>query len=618
MPACLITESGNTTPKWLVLDPQRTYILGRQEGCDLVAMDPHVSREHAQISAINGSWQIRNLQAKNGTLHNGTLITTQTILSQGDRIQIGNTQLRFHEQLPEMALDSSSLVPSKPFESLLSPHGSGTGTAHKTEEQEISTLLQISDLSELLRFANTSLREENPHALVRRALEFLARQTAADMIAYVPIDPESSEQRLLWTRNNRVGLKVSRRLNQLTIESARPIWLEEVRKQSRVDSDSLHDVRDALCIPLFSRLPDRECLGTFHLYRLDSVFEMRQVHFAEFIGLSFSTAMRSLRDRLALQAENSRLREAPANAGRLVGSSAAIACLRERIAYLARASFPVLILGEPGVGKELVAEMIHQQSNRGSYSLVRVDCSSLSERSLEKALFGEPSDSQSGAALNSYLSQAEMGGLLLDEVTQLSPALQQQLVAFFEARQDSYSSGKQTNRADVRILATSSQDIAREVREGRFLEELYHRFVGVLTVPALREHASDIPELVHFFLELFQREYHSKIQLDPAALERLRTYSWPGNVRQLRSVLEVAVANVGPSGGIRAEDLALSDERLDPLEPPPCLNLAKLEEWAIKQALAQTQGNKTQAAKLLGIHRETLGLKMKLYQLTEG
>ena len=618
MPACLITESGNTTPKWLVLDPQRTYILGRQEGCDLVAMDPHVSREHAQISAINGSWQIRNLQAKNGTLHNGTLITTQTILSQGDRIQIGNTQLRFHEQIPELPLDPSSLVPSKPFESLLSPHGSGTGITHKTEEQEISTLLQISDLSELLRFANTSLREENPHSLVRRALEFLARQTAADMIAYVPIDPESTEQRLLWTRSNRAGLRVSRRLNQMTIESARPIWLEELRQQSRSDSDSLHEVRDALCIPLFSRLPDRECLGTFHLYRLDSAFEMRQVHFAEFIGLSFSTAMRSLRDRLALQAENSRLREAPANAGRLVGSSVAIACLRERIAHLARASFPVLILGEPGVGKELVAEMIHQQSNRGSYSLVRVECSSLTQRSAEQSSFGEASDSQSGATLNSYLSQAEMGGLLLDEVTHLSPALQQQLVAFLEARQDSGSWVKQSNRADVRILATSSQDIAREVREGRFLAELYHRFVGVLTVPALREHASDIPELVHFFLELFQREYHSKIRLDPAALERLRTYSWPGNVRQLRSVLEVAVANVGPSGEIRAEELALSDERLDPLEPPPSLNLAKLEEWAIKQALAQTQGNKTQAAKLLGIHRETLGLKMKLYRLTEG
>ncbi|MFQ3594016.1 MAG: helix-turn-helix domain-containing protein, partial [Gemmataceae bacterium] len=175
-----------------------------------------------------------------------------------------------------------------------------------------------------------------------------------------------------------------------------------------------------------------------------------------------------------------------------------------------------------------------------------------------------------------------------------------------------------SERVDVRILATSSQDILREVREGRFLAELYHRFVGVLPVPALRDHPTDIPELVSFFLDLFQREYHTRATLDPVAIERLQRHSWPGNVRQLRSILEAAVANVGPSGVIHAEDLALSEERVVAIDPPPSLNLAKLEEWAIKQALIQTEGNKTQAAKILGIHRETLGLKMKQYRLAEG
>jgi transcriptional regulator with PAS, ATPase and Fis domain len=125
--------------------------------------------------------------------------------------------------------------------------------------------------------------------------------------------------------------------------------------------------------------------------------------------------------------------------------------------------------------------------------------------------------------------------------------------------------------------------------------------------------------MVAFFLDLLQRQYHTReMTVEPAALERLQRCSWPGNVRQLRSILEVAVANRGASGVIRAEDLAFSDERLITLEAPPSLNLAKLEEWAIKQVLAQTEGNKTQAAKILGIHRETLGLKMKQYQLPEG
>jgi DNA-binding NtrC family response regulator len=609
----------------LELHEEQTYILGRHPHCDLVVEDPHVSRNHAGLETVNNIWVISNIKATNGTLVNSVRISGRVALSQGDRIQIGGTHLRFHEQIPEnphtapSPVRTDSLATPRPTLLSLSnllpaTTGSTIPSPGNTAIHEISTLLPVDDLSVLLTFANTSLRDENPQALIRRALEVLARQTEADMVAYVPLDPDASEQRVLWSRNNRVDIKISRRLNQATVESARPIWLEEQRKQGLIDSDSVRTIRDALCIPLYSRLPDRECLGTFHLYRLEREFQLTQTRFAEAIGLSFSSAMRSLRDRLALQAENTRLRELPSNAGRLIGSSIVMTSLRERISHLARAQVPVLILGEPGVGKGLVAEMIHQQSNRRHYSLVRVDCQGMTPLSSERQIFGDPNEGGTTTQA-SYLSQAEMGVLLLDEVARLSLPLQRQLLKILESRQT--SPNERPERADVRILATSSQDLLWEVREGRFLEELYHRFVWLLQVPPLREHASDIPELVEFFLDLLRREYHTEVTLEPAAMERLQRCSWPGNVRQLRSILEVAVANKGPSGVIRAEDLAFSDERRLKLEAPPSLNLAKLEEWAIKQVLAQTEGNKTQAAKILGIHRETLGLKMKQYQLPE-
>ena len=133
-------------------------------------------------------------------------------------------------------------------------------------------------------------------------------------------------------------------------------------------------------------------------------------------------------------------------------------------------------------------------------------------------------------------------------------------------------------------------------------------------VPPLRDHPEDVPELVRYFLEHLEKEYRRKVQLSPAALERLANYAWPGNVRQLRSVLEAAVANAGDRATLHAGDLALIDDAVcETGDTPPGLNLEQLEQWAIRRAMAQTRGNKTKAAGILGIHRETLGLKMKQY-----
>jgi transcriptional regulator with PAS, ATPase and Fis domain len=172
-------------------------------------------------------------------------------------------------------------------------------------------------------------------------------------------------------------------------------------------------------------------------------------------------------------------------------------------------------------------------------------------------------------------------------------------------------------KADVRILAATNRDLEKEVREGRFRRDLFFRLTSRITVPPLREHLEDLPELVQHFLDRFAGEYRRHVALSEAALERLMTFSWPGNVRQLRSVLEGAVAMVEDGDVIHAGDLhLLADPLAGPREDcPASLNLEELEQWAIRHALAETGGNNTKAARVLGIHRETLGLKLKKYNI---
>ena len=256
--------------------------------------------------------------------------------------------------------------------------------------------------------------------------------------------------------------------------------------------------------------------------------------------------------------------------------------------------------------------------------LVTVNCAAISSGLPESLLFGHRKGAFTGATHDhpGFFAQADGGTLFLDEIGETPARYSGQTAA--RAGEQDVSAGRcrAEVKGDVRVLAATNRDLAIEVAAGRFREDLYYRLKTIrLRVPALREHLDDVPQLAEHFLARFNAEYHRHVTLSADALLRLQGFSWPGNVRQLRSVLEAAVAMAGDHAILSAADLHLEGdvpaeiekrEALDPAEGVPAnLNLAELENWAIQAALARTGGNNTQAAKMLGINRDTLINKLK-------
>src|SRR5262249_9578853 len=273
----------------------------------------------------------------------------------------------------------------------------------------------------------------------------------------------------------------------------------------------------------------------------------------------------------------------------------------------------VLVSGESGAGKELVALALHRQSPRADGPMVVVNCAAITPTLQEAELFGHCKGSFTGADCDrpGLFQQAHEGTLFLDEIGDLALECQAKLLRALETKRFRPVGSREEVVADVRIIAATNRDLGNMVREGQFRADLYFRLAVPIAMPALRDHAEDIPALVNHFLPRLAHEYRRPVRLTDAALAALCAYSWPGNVRQLRSVLEIAVAMAD------GDLLNVGDLRLEADTPvadgPPSLKLDEVEEWAIRKVLRQTRGHAAQAAELLGVHRDTLARKLQKY-----
>lgn len=335
-------------------------------------------------------------------------------------------------------------------------------------------------------------------------------------------------------------------------------------------------------------------------------------------------------ERRKLRAENAYLRAQLRDRYRIdgmIGRTPVMMKLFELLDTVAVTTSTVLITGETGTGKELAARGLHDASPRRGQKFVAINCSAIPETLLEAELFGHVRGAFTGAVANRQgrLEQAHRGTLFLDEIGTMSPSLQAKLLRVLQSREFERVGDAQTIRVDVRVVAATNSDLKKMVEAGTFREDLFYRLnVIPIRLPALRERRADIPLLAQFFLDRLAKDVPSRgrVTLSQEAQQALMAFDWPGNVRHLENVIERAFSLSPGRAQIEASDLPEEVRRAQVPRPADDFELpeagtnlddevSQYEHSRIRQALERTQGNKRQAAELLGLKRTTLIEKLK-------
>jgi DNA-binding NtrC family response regulator len=304
--------------------------------------------------------------------------------------------------------------------------------------------------------------------------------------------------------------------------------------------------------------------------------------------------------------------------GGIVGQSEALRVVLNEIEEVAPTSAPVLITGETGTGKDLLALAIHMRSEQARGPFVAINCGAQSETLLESELFGHEKGAFTGAvtARRGRLEMANNGTLFLDEIGEISPKMQVNLLRVLEEKKFSRLGGNQALDVNFRLISATHRDLRQLLREEQFREDFFYR-INVLTIhiPPLRERLEDVPVLADFFLQKYARETGKPVEgLTPRAMEILMGYRWPGNVRELRNVIERVVV-IARGRMIGAEELAFLRAYGDSCKDTTPATLREMEILHLQNALESCNWNITQAAKLLDIDRVTLSRKMKRFNL---
>jgi two-component system response regulator HydG len=309
---------------------------------------------------------------------------------------------------------------------------------------------------------------------------------------------------------------------------------------------------------------------------------------------------------------------------RIIGRSAGMKFMMETLAMVAPTDATVLIMGESGTGKEVVANAIHHNSPRAQQPFIKVSCAALPETLLESELFGHEKGAFTGAVSRrkGRFELSHRGTIFLDEIAEMSLATQTKLLRVLQERSFEPLGSSRTIRVDIRVITATNRELAAQVREGRFREDLFYRLnVVPLTVPPLRERKEDIPLLANHFLALFREKNSKPIKaISGKALDLLLRYEWPGNIRELENCIERAVIMARGEVVVPADlppQIQMLSREEGPMEfvIPSGISLGEMERAVIVKTLAETGGNRTRTAEILGINRRTLQNKLKQYAL---
>ncbi|MGL4512455.1 MAG: sigma 54-interacting transcriptional regulator [Lacipirellulaceae bacterium] len=504
----------------------------------------------------------------------------------------------------------------------------------------------------LCRLAFEMAKAVDVPSLAKMALDGLFEGTAADGGAILvrtdaPIDdPKADPLREVATRSDSAHhyQHVSRFLYSTVLREGQGVLARNIMDDSQLGArDSSGDIlaSSVLCAPIRHdpRMGERGPLGLVHLYSTDSgkALDPEDLEFTLAVADTLAVALRNLarRDALAenldkVRDENNQLRERLGVQSEIIGSSEALYRVSQEVARAAPSRATVLIRGESGVGKELVARAVHFSSPRNKGPFVCLNCAALSESLLESELFGHEKGAFTGATDRKIgkFEAASGGTLMLDEIGEMSPSIQAKFLRVLEGAPFERVGGSKAIKVDVRVIAATNRDLEQSVAEGAFRRDLYFRLhVLEIVVPPLRKRAEDIPALAQHFLDRYNAETGRRITgYSTRAMEAMLTYRWPGNVREMKNVVERAVV-LCRGDVIEVDDLVLSTlktsgdteagqpvGRAGVYEP---ISLAEVERRHILATLKSTSWNKSRSAKLLEIERSTLDRKIRHYKLAQ-
>jgi Nif-specific regulatory protein len=616
------------------------YTIGRATTNRVVLKDEMCSREHAEVVFTDHHWYVRDLNSLNGTRLNGKDLHGDLPLNPNDLIELGNTQLMFVKdvsnlpQIPPPApkprekleirkrLSETHYLPGD----LPTPAAQRLSVAPGGERERVDhNLARLYSLA--LEMGSSETRDE----LVEKVLDGLLELMKADVGAILFVK-EDRELEVAAHKHRDAKApryhKVSQFVSNEVLASKQAILAEDVSQDKHLRiRESLTDlqVSSLICAPILFR---ETLFGLIHLYCVEpeNRLDGDDLELSLAIARQFAVALFQLQRREKLTAANRSLRDQLKAESELVGKSDPLQLIEGQIHRVAGTNATVLIRGESGVGKELVARAIHNASLRRDGPFVTMNCAALTESLLESELFGHEKGAFTGATdrMIGKFEAAHQGTVFLDEIGEMAPGTQAKFLRVLEGHPFERVGGNLQIKVDVRVVAATNRSLEEAVREGKFRRDLFFRLQVVeIQVPALRERRGDIPLLAEHFLAKFVKETGRKIKdFAPEAMQKLLAYHWPGNVRELRNVIERAVA-LGNGPTLDAADIWLSS--LESAGPPAALTTAyeplsldELEKRHILQALQHTNWNKSQTALILQIERSTLDRKIKSYDLRRG
>jgi two-component system response regulator HydG len=630
--------------------------IGRAPTNRVVVPDDICSRHHCEVFQTKGEWILRDLGSRNGMLIDGTRVTEDWNLTEGDQVQIGEFYLVFTHEISKAGEDPTSGLDdgTDTYDGTATIDSSSPEILyrrnhtrfHPGAEADIARDRTSQELADLYKLALEMGSASDSRQLADIVLQGLFENVRVDIGAILLLGenkkrprPDELDITVYRTREDAEGKsyeKVSHSLSSIVLTSQEAVLARDIKGDSRLnETGSLEKLqaRSVICAPI--RTPDN-VHGLVHLYTTkgNRVLGVEDLEYTLAVADQFALALENLQQREQLKDglakakdEAEGLRNQLGIESELVGNSPAIHSLKELIGRIAPTDATVLIRGESGVGKELVSRAIHFGSDRRNGPFVCMNCAALSETLLESELFGHEKGSFTGAVGRKIgkFEQANRGTLFLDEVGEMSLSIQAKFLRVLEGHPFERVGGGSQIQVDVRVLAATNRDLEMAIEEKRFRQDLFYRlFVVEVAIPNLRDHATDIPLLANHFLNRFVERTGRRVTgFSDEVMELLLNYEWPGNVRELQNTIDRAVI-LSRNEQIEVSDIQLSTQTSTAAigkEPEVKsanrdITLERLEREHILATLERTSWNKSMAAKILGIERSTLDRKLKRYNVS--